>query len=87
MADMQTDLLNEGIRLKSFNSGNHKVLCPRCSHSRKNKKDPCLSVTIDGDQAVYNCHHCMWSGHAGDLTGYKARPDAEAIKKKKYAKN
>ncbi len=25
----------------------HKVLCPECSHTRRNKKDPCLSLTVD----------------------------------------
>ena len=36
--------------------------CPVCSSGRKNKNDPCLSVTIDGDSAVYYCHHCEASG-------------------------
>lgn len=33
-----------------------KTLCPKCSHTRKHKNDPCLSINItDG---VYNC----WNG-------------------------
>ena len=42
----------------------HKVLCPECSHTRRNKKDPCLSLTIDrdGDNAIWNCHNCGWAG-------------------------
>ena len=51
-----------GIRLKSYSNGNHKVTCPKCSHTRANKHDACLSVTIDGDGFVYNCHHCGWNG-------------------------
>lgn len=48
-----------GIELKK-NSGKVKVKCPKCSHSRKKKTDPCLSVDID--QGVYNCFNCGWSG-------------------------
>ena len=31
--------------------GNHKVLCPRCSKTRKKKADPCLSVRI-GEKGI-----------------------------------
>jgi hypothetical protein len=27
--------------------GNRKTVCPKCSHTRKNKRDPCLSVKIE----------------------------------------
>lgn len=39
-----------------------KQICPKCSASRKNKTDKCLSVTFDTDAVLYNCHHCGWSG-------------------------
>ena len=52
-----------GIRTRSNKPGNYKTLCPKCSHTRKHKKDPCLSVTIEPDDtAVWNCHNCEWSG-------------------------
>ena len=51
-----------GIRLRSSHPGNHKTICPRCSHTRKHKRDPCLSVMIERDGVVFNCHNC---GHAG----------------------
>lgn len=38
-----------------------KTICPNCSHTRKNKKDPCLSVDVI--TGVYNCHNnCGFSG-------------------------
>ncbi len=55
-------LQENGIRLRNITAGNHKTLCPQCSHTRKNRRDPCLSVTIDGDGVVWNCHHCGFSG-------------------------
>lgn len=36
--------------------------CPRCSHTRKNHRDPCLSVTVLDDRLVYFCWHCQLSG-------------------------
>jgi twinkle protein len=53
-----------GIRLHK-RSGQEKTTCPRCSHTRKNKKDTCLSVNIThGD---YNCHHCEWFGNVREF--------------------
>lgn len=58
-------LANEGISLRNYSVGDHKTTCPQCSMKRRNKKDPCLSVTIEPDGgAVWNCHHCNWSGGA-----------------------
>lgn len=39
-----------------------KQTCPQCSHLRKNKTDPCLSVTYTDEAVLYNCHNCGWSG-------------------------
>ena len=36
---------------------------PKCSHTRKNKSDDCLSVNID--DWLYNCHNCGWGGNVG----------------------
>lgn len=42
-----------------------KTLCPNCSHTRRNKKDPCLSVDVI--TGVYNCHNnCGFSGGVAD---------------------
>jgi len=48
-----------GIIVKG-NAGMTKTKCPKCSHERKKKSDPCLSVNID--KGLYNCHNCGWSG-------------------------
>ena len=49
MATLAERLLEHGIRPRSYAIGNHKLLCPKCSLSRKNKSDPCLSLTIEDD--------------------------------------
>lgn len=50
-----------GINLKSHSRGSVKVVCPNCSHTRKNKTEPCLSVDID--TGMYNCHNdCGFKG-------------------------
>ncbi len=53
-------LTGKGIDLKKHNSGSIKTLCPECIDTRKNKKD--LSLSVDIDEGLYNCHHCGWSG-------------------------
>lgn len=64
--DAQTRLEDEGVRLRDWKPGNHRAVCPKCSHLRTKKKDPCLSVTIKRDgNIVFFCHHCDWSGGMG----------------------
>lgn len=65
MSEFLDDLRREGIRLRSWQDGNHKTICPRCSASRKKKTDPCLSVTVEHDRALWQCHHCGWTGAVG----------------------
>ena len=48
-----------GINTKGRTSGEVKTLCPKCSHKRKKKKDPCLNVNID--KGVWNCKNCGWA--------------------------
>ena len=74
-------LIAHGIRLPSYNPGEHKTLCPSCSHTRKNKSDKCLSVKIDTqDGAAWNCHNCgmkgniAGGGNAKDNWNYRSRP-------------
>lgn len=55
-------LAEEGIRPPSFHIGDQKLLCPKCSDQRRNKRDRCLSLTVEDDGAVWKCHHCDWSG-------------------------
>ena len=49
-----------GINIPSYATTQAKVICPKCSPSRRKKTDPCLSVNIV--KGVWNCHHCSWKG-------------------------
>jgi len=62
MSDIIDKLFENGIRIKAAGIGDHKVICPQCSKSRKNRNDQCLSVKIDNKGAAWNCHHCGWVG-------------------------
>lgn len=62
---MISELEKLGINLKNRTSGQFQTTCPKCSHERKKKKSPCLSVNID--EGVYNCHHCGWTGNVMKL--------------------
>ena len=88
MKTIKEGLLENGIALKSYAQGTHRLPCPVCSSGRKNKNDPCLSVTIDGDSAVYYCHHCEASGQnfSGKVSEgfepYKRKPKVDYDKPK-----
>jgi twinkle protein len=75
-------LLAHGIRLPpgGYSPGDRKVLCPKCSHTRRHKSDLCLSVTIlpDGESAVWMCHHCDWSG--GTKPGQRREPKPRRVR-------
>ena len=62
MATLAERLLEHGIRARHYRDGGQKLLCPPCSRDRKKSNDRCLSLTIEGERAVWNCHHCAWSG-------------------------
>jgi len=49
-----------GIDTGNRSTGNIKTTCPKCSESRKNKRDKSLSVDLG--KRVWNCHNCGWSG-------------------------
>ncbi len=63
------DRLDEaGIALPSHRPGNHRTLCPQCSHTRRKAQQRCLSVTLTTTGAVWLCHHCGWHGGVGERT-------------------
>jgi twinkle protein len=75
-------LSNLGIKLRR-RSGSEKTTCPQCSESRRNKKDPCLSVNIT--EGVFQCHNCGWKGNVKtfDRTSQKKnylKPDQSMFK-------
>lgn len=81
-----------GIDTRGRASGSFKTTCPRCSHTRRNQREPCLSVDLD--KRVWQCHHCGWAGpeagyardrgHVAERTWLRPRADRE--QKKVYAK-
>ena len=72
------ELLDYDIRLSDRRPGAHKSVCPRCSHDRKNKDDKCLSITIEvSGGAVWQCHHCGWTGGYGGRDGFSPRPEKQ----------
>lgn len=75
MSELQNwDLLErQDIKLQGKRHGTLKTTCPKCSDTRKNKKDPCLSVDID--EGIFNCHNC---GHKGKV--FNKIPKKEYIK-------
>ncbi|QDP55024.1 MAG: putative bifunctional DNA primase/polymerase [Prokaryotic dsDNA virus sp.] len=58
-----------GIDVGNKSTGKIKTKCPKCSHTRKNKRDKCLSVDLD--QGLFNCHNCGFSG----TTKFQVKPD------------
>jgi twinkle protein len=48
------------IDVGNKSTGKIKTQCPKCSNTRKNKRDKCLSVDID--KGLFNCHNCGYSG-------------------------
>jgi hypothetical protein len=57
-----------GFRIRDGRN-NQKTFCPKCSSSRRNKFDRCLSVRIDQTGIGWRCFNCNWSG--GEMTGAK----------------
>jgi twinkle protein len=78
MRDLGAALQKEGIQLRKHDVGDHRTTCPQCSHTRRKKTDPCLSVTIDPDGgAVWNCWHCQW---VGNVSGQERETSYSQIK-------
>lgn len=51
-----------------------KQTCPNCSHLRKNKSEPCLSVTYTDDAVLYKCHNgCGFEGVVYYRSKYEKR--------------
>lgn len=63
--DNKTLLEELGIDVRRINSDG-KTLCPKCSHTRKKKTDPCLSVSVI--EGKYNCWNDSCDFH-GSVSG------------------
>lgn len=76
-----------GIKIKKT-SGQVKTICPKCSHERRKKTEPCLSVNID--EGIWNCHNCGWTGSLKKQNEYMNKTYVKPIiknKPKKYSDN
>ena len=63
--DVATALSDQGIRLRDYDVGEHKVTCPRCSAQRKKKHEPCLNVRLGEDGgAILRALDDVGGGHA-----------------------
>ena len=60
MTDNLSILNQLGIAAKTGKTGEQKIKCPKCSHLRKKKGEPCLSVNVE--EGWWRCHHCSWKG-------------------------
>ena len=56
----------EGLHIRNYSFGQHKEICPKCSHTRKKKSDMPLSLNIGTDSITWTCHHCNWQGGFND---------------------
>lgn len=45
-----------------FGYGQHRIKCPICSHTRKNKSEKTFALNVSDDKALYHCHHCEAKG-------------------------
>lgn len=78
-----------GIEVKAGES--YTTTCPNCRDSRKaeHRKAQCLSVKVMPDYAIFNCHHCSFSGSTIDHDKYaevRANSRMPQQKKKLYSK-
>lgn len=63
---MLDQLAQKGINPRHTDVGtSQKIKCPECQPHAHNPKDNPLSLTINFDGAVWNCHHCGFSGGVG----------------------
>lgn len=84
--NLRDQLSERGISLRNVALGNHKTLCPTCSHTRAKKTDPCLSVTIEPSGAVWKCHNCGWADGVSerDRETYRRRSPPRPVVKPRH---
>lgn len=58
---MDAELFRDTV-ISASSSSQGRVRCPACADDRKKSHLKTLSVDIDGERAVYKCHHCDASG-------------------------
>ena len=58
----ETEIFRDPVVEAVRGSSQGRVRCPSCSPHRKKNSEKTLSITVDGDWALYKCHHCDESG-------------------------
>jgi twinkle protein len=48
------------IDLGNGATGEHRLICPKCSHDRRKQHERCLAV--NADKKTWICFHCGWTG-------------------------
>src|SRR5262249_10935503 len=81
MATLAERLLEYGIRPRSYAAGNYKLLCPPCSPTRRDRNDPCLSLTIDDESSVWDCKNagCAFRGSVQESAAPSRSPRARPV--------
>jgi len=59
---MDSELIRNHILSQGISGSQSRTTCPSCGPERKKKRERSLAVKMDGDEAVYHCHHCEESG-------------------------
>jgi twinkle protein len=59
-----------GIDVPEEFVGEKLTTCPQCSHTRKKKKDKCLSS--NWEKGLWRCFHCGWKGSLGKENNYSS---------------
>ena len=58
----EAEVFREIVVDATHGSSQSRVPCPECGPHRKKRGEKTLSVTVDGEFALYKCHHCDASG-------------------------
>lgn len=77
-------ILQQATRRPYYHPANGRWTCPYCSHTRKHKKDKCLSYTIredGGSRVTFDCKHCFEKG-AVSLPGQGRRREYQPRRKR-----
>jgi len=56
------EVFRDSVIQATNSSSQGRVTCPSCGPLRKKKKERTLSVTRDGEFALFKCHHCDAAG-------------------------
>jgi len=75
------DLIRDSISTFSSSSvgSNFRIPCPACEPDRKHRGTKTLSISMNGDHALYICHHCDESGRVNLNGADKKKVESPAV--------